>query len=181
MDGHEQLAVEVAKEHPVAIVVGRDGQWFVLPGAIEFARRGVGNALHIASAVPTCPYHAQTTCLCAEQEGTIGHRTGVPRCIVCPCHHHAFAHGACHVWLQFDVLDGAVAILYPFVAVDEVALAIGVFEIRGIERGLLCGHVGVFSAADEGVFAFGQSALQDVNSASRMTVAVDGDSAVGKC
>ena len=69
----------------------------------------------------------------------------------------------------------------PFVAVDEVALAIGVFEIRGIERGLLCGHVGVFSAADEGVFAFGQSALQDVNSASRMTVAVDGDSAVGKC
>ena len=65
-------------------------------------------------------------------------------------------------------------------AIDEIALPVGVLEIRAIERRLLSRHVGGVSPADERVLALGQCAAHDVYGASWMSVAVDGDVAVGQ-
>ena len=57
VDGHQQFSVEGMEEHSMAIVVGRNGEWLMLPRTVNLACGGIGYTLYVASAMPAGPYH----------------------------------------------------------------------------------------------------------------------------
>ena len=76
VDRHEQLTVESAEQHAVTEVGRGNGLFFLHPRAVQCAAFRISNSLGIDIINPTGPYHAQASCLGAEQIRAVRHTVG---------------------------------------------------------------------------------------------------------
>ncbi len=72
MQAHHECSLKCTEQHPVSGILWVQGFLFVNPGPAKFTAGRIGYALGVALVPPTGPEHAQTACLGAKQERTIG-------------------------------------------------------------------------------------------------------------
>lgn len=181
MHRHQPLAIQGPEQHAVAEVGRGDGFFFLYPGAVEGAAFGVGYALGVVLVYPAGPYHAQTAGGGAEEPGAIGDAVGhylavyflaAPRGVAGTEENLAAAQGSAQVGFELYLLHGAVPVLQPFVAVDHVGFAVGVYPEGAVEGGHIGREVGsVFHGA---IGTVGLVADEDVAGAAGNDVAFYG-------
>ena len=125
------------------------------PGAVEGAAHGVCHALRIDVIYPRSPKHTESACGSAEEPRAVGDLVpdfvallvalAAPWRVAGAEQDFRLSHRAAEVGLQLDLLDGAVPVLKPFSAEDEIWLAVCVAPECAVERRPVGGQVGGIS------------------------------------